>query len=362
MRFPWQNDESRFGEVVLEPEVRESSYTDQVVAALVGAATGNTTATAAGTAALEACAALYAMSFAMARVSGTDMAVRVLDASTLALMARNCIRRGESIHAIMVERDGLELIPAGSWDVRGRWRESTWYYRVDLFGPTGNVTRVLPGANVIHHRYSVDPARPWLGLGPLSWARSTSVLAGRLEGGLADEASAPSALLLPVPQDGGDDDDEDNDPLAKLKSDIGNAKGKPLLVETTAAGWGEGQAGAPRRDWKQERVGPDWPDVMRTTRTDVFYSVADACAVPTPLLDARAEGTSQREALRRFLHLGVEPLAEIMATELSRKMNTSIEFDFTRLRAGDLAGTSRAVGVLVKAGMTIEDALAKVGL
>ena len=281
-------------------EKRESQpYTEAITTALVNAASGRTTATAATTAALESCAALYAAAFAMARVVDAGPAAPSLSPSRLALMARDCIRRGESIHAIAVSDTGLELIPAGSWDVRGNWRESSWFYRCDLFGPSGNITRLLPSASVIHIRYSIDPARPWLGVSPLGWASSTGALAGRLERGLADESAAPSAQLLPVPQDGGDGD-EDTDPLAKLKADIGNARGGALLVETTSAGWGEGQGGAPQRDWRQARVGPDWPDVLRETRSDAFDAVAGACNVPAVLLDKKSEGTSQREGLRRF--------------------------------------------------------------
>ena len=299
-------------------EKRESQpYTEALTTALVNAATGGTTATAQTTAALESCAALYSAAFAMARVENAGPAASALTPSTLALMARNAIRRGEDIHAIMVSDMGLELVPCGSWDVRGNWRESTWFYRVDLPGPSGNVTRLLPGAAVTHCRYSIDPARPWLGVSPLGWASSTGALAGRLERGLADEAGAPSAQLLPVPQDGGDGGGEDTDPLASLKSDIANARGGSLLVETTSAGWGGGMAEAPQRDWRQSRIGPDWPDALVQTRSDAFDAVAGACGVPSALLDKGAEGTSQREALRRFLHLGVEPLGAVVAEELA---------------------------------------------
>ena len=50
------------------------------------------------------------------------------------------------------------------------------------------------------------------------------------EKSLADEAGGPVAQLLPVPQDGGDDFEDD--PLAMLRKDIRDARGKALLVET----------------------------------------------------------------------------------------------------------------------------------
>ena len=160
---------------------------------------------------------------------------------------------------------------------------------------------------------------PWLGVGPLQWANATASLAGRLEAGLASEASAPPAQLLPVPSDGqgGADGDEDADPLAGLRADLAKAKGRAVLVETTAGGWAKGPGDAPRRDWEQKRIGADdWPDVLRESRADVAANVAQACNVPVALLDGRAEGTSQREALRRFAHLSLEPLGELVAYEL----------------------------------------------
>ena len=42
------------------------------------------------------------------------------------------------------------LVPAGSWDVRGGWDPESWWYRLDLFGPSGNVSRLVPSASVVH--------------------------------------------------------------------------------------------------------------------------------------------------------------------------------------------------------------------
>ena len=185
---------------------------------------------------------------------------------------------------------------------------------------------------------------------------------GRVESGLANEAGAPPAQLLPVPE-GPKDPESDDDPLAKLRRDIGKAKGKPVLVETTAAGWGEGMGGAPRRDWEQKRVGADWPDVLRATRDDCFQHVAAACNVPGVLLDPRAEGTSQREGLRRFAHLGLEPLGELVAAELAAKLDApGLKLSFAPLMASDLAGKARAIKGLVDAGVELPAAVAIAGL
>ena len=355
MRWPWSR-------TAPPTEHRSQSFADAVVSALVTAAGGSATSTAAATAALEACAALYAAAFAVARVQGAPpMVERALTPATLALIARNAIRRGEDIHVIDVDGGGLRLTPAGSWDLRGGHDPRGWWVRADLFGPSGNATRLLPHAAVVHVRYSTDPSRPWLGLGPLQWATSTGQLAGRLEAGLANEAGAAAAQLVPVPADGGDGD-EDEDPLASLKTDLANAKGAAMLVESTAEGW-DGSGPAPRRDWQQSRIGPDWPDVLRDTRVDVGADVAACCNVPAALLDRRAEGTSQREALRRFLHLGIEPLGVIVAAELAAKLEApDLSLDFSPLMASDLAGKARAIKGLVDAGVNLPEAVMVAGL
>ena len=353
MRWPWQ-----WGRA----EQRQSqSYTDALTAALFAGAEG-TNGTAATTAALEACSQIYGMCFAAARIEGASP--MIADAITPAcreLIARNLIRRGEDVHLIATGAEGLRLLPAGGWDIRGGADPADWYVRVDIAAPSGTYTTTVPHAAILHSRYAIDSQLPWRGVPPLGWARSTGALAGRLEAGLADEAGAPAAQLVPVPQDGGDGGDDD--PLAELKADIGKARGRALLIETTAAGYGQGPAGAPRRDWEQRRIGADWPDVLRATRKDVFENVAAACGVPGVLLDPRAEGTSQREGLRRFAHLALEPLGEIVGAELRMKLDApGLRLNFEAIRAGDLAGRARAVGILRKAGWSKKRAAMIAGL
>ena len=166
----------------------------------------------------------------------------------MALIARNLIRRGEDVHQIMIEGGMVRLQPIGSWDVRGGPWESDWWYRCDRFGPSGNLTELVPSAAVLHTRYSVDSARPWYGIGPLGWARSTGTLAANLEARLGEEAGGPVGHVIPVPQDGGDG--EDDDPLVQLKADLAGAKGRTLLTETVSAAWGEGRPAAAQADWK----------------------------------------------------------------------------------------------------------------
>ena len=155
MRWPWAR----------KPERRESvPFTDAVVAALSAQASGQAVGDASALGVLESASALYANAFAAATVLPSE-ARAVLTPAVMSLIARNLIRRGEDVHQIMVEGD-LRLQPIGSWDVRGGPDERAWWYRCDRFGPSGNLTQLVPAAAVVHCRYAVDSARPWMGSDP----------------------------------------------------------------------------------------------------------------------------------------------------------------------------------------------------
>ena len=347
MRWPWQRRERR----------ESQPFTDAITDAIVAQAAGTTAGDPSAIAALETAAGLWARAFAAATVEPAHPAITP---AVLALCARDLIRRGESVFHVEVEAGAPILRPAGSWDVRGPWRESDWFYRLDLFGPSGNVTRFVPSDAVVHARYAIDPSRPWLGISPLGWARHTGALAANLELRLGEESSGSVSRLIPVPQDGGDGGD--GDPLASLKADIAKGKGRALLVETTAAAWGEGKAAAPQRDWQQSRIGPDPPPALATLRSDAAMSVLNACGVPVSLA-TDADGTSQREAWRRFVMGSIEPVARMVAVELGRKLDVpGLAFGFERLWAHDLAGRAQAFKGMVTAGMDIERAAGLAGL
>ena len=339
-------------------EKRETlPFTDAVIKAIVNQAEGTTPGDPAQVWALECAANLYARAFAAAKITGER--TEALSPTFMALTARDLIRRGDSLHLIEIKRGALSLLPAGSWDVRGSHDEDAWFYRLDLFGPSGNITRFVPSGQVLHFRYAYDPARPWRGVGPLGWAADTGALTGNLEKRLSQEAGGAVAHVVPIPQDGGSG--EDDDPLKMLKADIAAAKGRTILTETTSAGMGEGRASAPISDWKPQRLGANPPDVLRGLRSDAGMTVLSACGVPVSLA-TDADGTSQRESWRRFIMGAVEPLLELVVEELERKLETDIDFDLSGLWAHDLQGRAAAFQKMIAGGMEIERAVAASGL
>ena len=175
MRWPWERTEHR------------ASATDALVAAIVAAASNQGTGDYRAIAAVETAAGLYAAAFASARVVTDDPRVAErLTPKFLATVARALIRRGEFLAILeATPARGLELLPAGSWDVRGGPDERSWWYRADLQGPSGSTSRTVPSAAALHVRYAVDPSRPWRGLSPLESACATGVLAGIWSNGWA---------------------------------------------------------------------------------------------------------------------------------------------------------------------------------
>ena len=177
MRWPWQRAEHR------------ASATDALVSAIVAAANNQVTGDHRAIAAVETAAALYGAAFAVAKVETADARVAArLTPAFLSMVARALIRRGEFLAVLEATPErGLELLTAGSWDVRGGTAESDWWYRADIQGPSGSTSRTVPGSQVLHVRHSVDPSRPWRGLSPLESASSTGALASNIEQRLAEE-------------------------------------------------------------------------------------------------------------------------------------------------------------------------------
>ncbi len=337
------------------PEQRqEAPFTDAVVSAIQAAAGASVQGDPSAIGALEVAAGCWARGFATARVSPDNLVTRAVTPAVLALIGRQLCRRGECVLALEVDQGRLILVPAASWDVRGGHRERDWRYRVDLFGASEHVTRLVRGSGVIHPRYAVDPATPWAGVSPLAWARLTGTLAGNLELRLGEEAGASVGAVMPLPQEGN---------LDRLRADLKAGKGRLVTAETTASGWGEGKGAAPQSDWKQQRFGADPPEGLMNLRSQAALTVLGACGVPPSLAMIPSDGAGQREGWRRFMHGTLVAVSDIVTAELREKLEVpDLELSFDRLFASDLAGRARAFQSMVGAGMEPGKAAGLAGL
>ena len=298
-----------------------------IISALIEAQAAGTTQQASATAATEAVAGALSRAFADARVEGPADIVAALSPRTLAQVGRDLVRVGESLHVIRMGGGRLRLAPSSTWYWEGGSDPADWICTATSYGPSGSSTWRVPMGSVVFVTWGSPTARPYHGLGPGTWAADTSRLTANAERSLANEAGGPLAQLLPVPQDGGDGAEDGTDPLSGLKSDIKDAKGSALLVETTSGGWGEGAVNAPRADWKQQRLGPMPPEAM-VKLAETAFARSLAAAGASPALWNDADGTSKREALRQW-HMGVvRPLARILSAELTEKFGAPVKLKF----------------------------------
>ena len=310
MRWPWQQ----------KPENREAGGDySQMILSLAEQQAHGTAADLGKVAALEAVSGLLSRSLMSAQVEGTDLIAPPL----LAQIGRDLIRKGESLTAIRMNAMGdLKLITCADWDWHGSQQSvdpEEWMVRATSYGPSASITWKLPASAVIFLRWGSNAGSLYRGQSPVQWASQIARLEAEAEKSLGDELSGPVTNLLPIPQDGG------SESLVGIKTAIARAKGQATLLESTSAGWGEGPANAPRKDWIPSRLAPAPNPVQLGILKESFAQVCAACGCPPALFEAGADGTSQRESLRRW-HLGtVMPLVKMIEHELSSKLATQIK-------------------------------------
>ena len=168
MKWPWS-----------KPEVRSSSYTEQIVSQIMASASG--AGNGAALAAVETAARLWGSGLASASVTPDTLPLRAVTPSLLDTVGRALCRSGESLHVISVSNGRVTLTPAASWTVRGTDEKAGWSYRCTLNGPDSTRTITLSGESVLHFRYASHPATPWAGRSPLRLAIDTARAAVLLE-------------------------------------------------------------------------------------------------------------------------------------------------------------------------------------
>ena len=330
----------------------DSSYTDTLIAALVGRAQGRTLAVPSATAALESCAGTIGRGFASAELTGPASITSALPPSTMEMIGRSLIRRGEIIFLLDTQAGKLRLIPAESHDVEGGPMPDSWQYRLTLGGPSRTDTHEVPATSVLHFRYAADPARPWRGNGPISTAHLAGQLSAETVRALAEETSGPVGRLLGIPTDGEDQS------VQQLKSDIANAKGRVALMESgdwNAAG------GDSKVDLDTSRFGPEPPASLVQLVPVASQEVYSACGLNGALWGG-GDAASTREAWRLALFGVLSPLGRMVEAELQDKLEDTVTLSWQELRASDLSGRARAFQSMVGGGMEVAKAVEIAGL
>jgi len=355
VRWPW----SRAAADVPGVETRESA-TDQIVAQLLAEARNAARGDWRRHGAVVTAEGVWARAGAVGDVAPT---LPALTPGVLARIFGELVTAGESVWRIGVDRArGLVLTPATIEAVDGGVDPSTWTYTLTQDRPLAGATipeRVrLPAASVLHCRINASP--PWRGRSPFTVAGETAQLAANVERSLGEESGTVTGYVLPLPEDPGeapeDGEDDGDDRFAGLTGEIASMRGNLVIAETTAGGWTEGRANAPRGDWTSQRFGPSPPEPLVTLRADVLVSMLAVAGIQPALVLAATAG-AEREAIRRFLFSTLSPTAAIVAAELEEKLDLEgCTITFDRLGAADITGRARAYASLVNAEMDPERA------
>ena len=334
------------------PEIRSdaTSLAIDLLTASIGASAVSTWASGA----IECAAGIWARSLSTATVTPDGAAP--IGTRWLQEVGRDLARRGEVVYLVDVAPRGrLRLLRASAADVSGDGPDpADWWYRLTVTGPRTTRTVTAPAGSVVHVRYATEPHAPARGVSPLQYASLTGRLGANLERSLGHEAGGAVGRLIALP--------EGHQNPAGLADAIRTADGRTLLPETVAGGWGDKQ-GAPKRDWKPERLGAEPPTALVQLRQHVESTVLACFGIGAPLgPQGWTDGTAAREAARRLWTLTVQPLGDLIAEELTRVLERPVSLEYGRPSGmADLAARARAVGALSKAGISTDDAMLLTG-
>ncbi len=341
MKWPWARETRA-----------NAGYSDLVIAGLLARAESAVRADA--LAASESAVGFIARSISLSDVSGPDGFADALTPACMAMIGRQLMVRGESLHLIQVRGGNVMLTPCSSWDVFGRG--PMWSYRLDLAYPDGNMTTNASAVRVLHIRMNSSPSRPWEGRSPLSLAHSTAELSRRIEQSLDHECRTPTGKILAQP------DGASAQTVNRLREDLERLQGAVSMPATTASGYGGGAIQAPRTDWIPRRIGPEPTGEQIALREQLENSVYAAFGLSPALFSVSGDGTARREAYRQSFHTLLMPLAELIQSEVQQKIHEDITLRLQRIGAADVQGRARSLASMVKAGIPVDEARRLVGL
>ena len=181
-------------------------YTTQRLSAMYNAVSGAVVM--GGVAAVEAVAGRVSRLMETARVSGGPRAKQALTPTVLAMIGRNLIEWGESLHMlkyrIVAGRVEYYLCPAQhQWTVLGGTDPEEWIVDATMTGAQTVYETSAPRAAWLHVIRDADPDYPWRGVAPLQRAAVSSQLARMAEDALVTEMRQPTKAIIPMPQGGG---------------------------------------------------------------------------------------------------------------------------------------------------------------
>ena len=323
-----------------QPVEKRAGYTDSITELLLRQALGSDV-DAGQTAAAEFAIGLVARCFAVAEL---DPMLPAVTPWYMADVGRRLQTSGNAVAALQVDRRGVTLLPASSFDIVGGPDPVTWYYRAQLPGPTRQETRTLPYASMVHVRANTDPNQPWIGISPLSRAGLSAALIARLELRMSEEANARVGYLVTH-------GDLSQEQITALKNDFGTMKGGVGLVKGQRNAYDSRGTPGGAADYQPERFGANIPDGNIKARREVAMDTVAALGIMPALFDSNT-GTAAQEAFRQFYVATLEPLAELVRAELADKLDRpDLRVYMDRVSGSDVVRRATAYEKLVSNGI-----------
>lgn len=292
--------------------------------------------------------------------SSKPMIQDALKRSTLAYMARQVTRQGESLHLIKIN-GSVELWPSHNWEIYGDTpSEKEWTYDVYCPSPQGQFSARVPSSDVIHVRIQVDRDNPWDGKSALRCTPNVGSAVVRSERSISQELSGPVGRLIPAPMS-----PENTDESKALMSVIKSLNGSLMMVESMVSGHGNllRSDSMQKTDWMQKRIGPEPTQYGIELLSNLIQLSGMSYGIPAEMLRADASSSARREAWRQYFHSVLEPLMKLIQEELRIKLDDpSLKLSLRSLGASDIQGRARSFASLVKAGMNQDEAKRLAGL
>ena len=330
-------------------EHRAQNYAEQLAQAYHAIAAGASVSSA-QTAAGEFAVGLISRSLAVAEVTGAD-----ISPSTLAAIGRGLAVNGNAVFDLEADPvGGLSFLPAASYDITGSPDPSSWTYSLELPGPSRNQTVVRSGADVVHCRINALPQTPWQGRSALIASGYSGKLLASIEQRTAEEATSRIGHLLAIPP-------LNAESKTAMNADLASRSGGYHVVENSGGNYPrQTTQGGNSADFRTVRVGAEFPDSNIALRRDVASDVVSSFGIPSALYNG-SEGSQVREAWRQF-GVSMDAYTEIVAEELSTKLERTITISNRRLASIDIASRARALGIFIQNGMAMAAALEQSGL
>ncbi|MFO1153683.1 MAG: hypothetical protein U1E42_08485 [Rhodospirillales bacterium] len=261
---------------------------------------------------VQACVSLWENGFALADVQGTDLLTR----RVMAIIGRSLALKGEFLAII----DSNSLIPCSAWDVSTKNGYPS-AYRAQIAEANGARQETVLAAEVLHIITGADPYLPWQGSAPLRRAKLTASMLNVIESAISEvyEVAPLGCSIIPFPESSTND-------LNALGRSFKGQRGRVLLRESVNVQAAGGPT--PATDW---RPASTTPDLEKALPVELLAAAREAiCGVfgVLPCLFVEdGQGPAIRECQRHLAQWTLQPLAMVIAEEVSNKLGTGVMID-----------------------------------